>query len=327
MKATKIPVIVITGFLGSGKTTLLNRLLADNPNTAVIINEFGNTPVDQDLIEQQGLPLTTLAGGCMCCQIKGTLAPTLRNLWMAWEQAAQKPFQRMIIETSGIASPEPILDTLLRDKWLSGRYHLLQVITTLAIPSAIEQLNRFAEAKAQVAWADTLLLTHADLADEDQKAALEAQLAALAPTTPRFETVTARLSAAQIPDHVPAMRRLPNQATPIIHGFSSLSLHLQTRISWPQLETILQNLVSEQAADLVRIKGVVLLLNEPQPMVIQAAGQRLYPPAALSGRATDDLRSRLIFITRANQQSLAEQILQAFGAIIDKSALRLHAES
>ena len=87
MKATPtIPVIILTGFLGSGKTTLLNRLLAKGPRTAVIINEFGNTPVDQRLIETQGMPLMTLVGGCLCCQIKGTLAPTLRNLWMAWDQ-------------------------------------------------------------------------------------------------------------------------------------------------------------------------------------------------------------------------------------------------
>ena len=122
----KIPVIVITGFLGSGKTTLLNRVLADGVKTAVVINEFGATPIDQDLLQIQDIPMTVLSGGCLCCQIKGALAPTLKNLWMAWNKAETKPFERIIIETSGVASPEPILDTLLRESWLSKRYHLNQ---------------------------------------------------------------------------------------------------------------------------------------------------------------------------------------------------------
>lgn len=324
MTPPKIPVIVITGFLGSGKTTLLNRLLADKPNTAVIINEFGNIPVDPSLLEQQGLPLTTLAGGCLCCQIKGALAPTLRNLWMAWQQSSQPPFARMTIETSGIASPEPILDTLLRDKWLSSRYHLAEIVTTLAIPSAIEQLNRFAEAKAQVAWADTLLLTHADLADAEQKSALTAFLNGLAPATPRFESLAAYRNASRKP---PALRRLPRQDDRPQHGFSSLSLHLQTRLNWQQLQHLLQGILSNPALELVRIKGVVLLLNEPGPMVIQAAGQRLYPPTPLAGRATDDIRSRLVFISSGNPALLAEQLLLAFGDSIDKNDLRLHVDS
>jgi G3E family GTPase len=149
---SKIPVIVLTGFLGSGKTTLLNRLLTDGIKTAVIINEFGSTPVDQDLLQDQAISMTVLSGGCLCCQIKGALAPTLKNLWMAWNGAAEKSFDRLIIETSGIASPEPILDTLLREPWIAKRYALRQVVATLAIPSARDQLDRHAEARAQVVW-------------------------------------------------------------------------------------------------------------------------------------------------------------------------------
>jgi len=115
MKAVKIPVIVITGFLGSGKTTLLNRLLADGVKTAVVINEFGTTAIDQELLQNQDIPMTVLSGGCLCCQVKGALSPTLKNLWMAWQNTKIKPFERIIIETSGVASPEPILDTLLRE--------------------------------------------------------------------------------------------------------------------------------------------------------------------------------------------------------------------
>ena len=182
----KIPVLLLTGFLGSGKTTLLNRLLADGIKTAVVINEFGSTPVDQDLLQSQDIPMTVLSGGCLCCQIKGALAPTLKNLWMTWNGAIDQPFERIIIETSGIASPEPILDTLLREPWLSKRYRLQQVVTILAIPAAPEQLQRFAEVRAQLVWADILLLSQSDLANTEQLETLQQQLQRLAPATPKL---------------------------------------------------------------------------------------------------------------------------------------------
>jgi len=315
-----IPVTVLTGFLGSGKTTLLNRLLANGPRTAVIINEFGNAPVDQELIESQGMPLTALAGGCLCCQIKGALAPTLRNLWMAWDQAAIKPFERMIIETSGVASPEPILDTLMRDRWLTGRYKLQQVITTLSVPSAAGQLDRFAEARAQVAWADTLLLTHDDLADAGQHAELDRRLLTLAPATPRHRASRERCDLeVLLSDSLPLMRRLPDSKTLPEHGFRSISLHLQQPIPWPQLQTLLQNLLTSHATDLLRIKGVVYFPGQDQAMVVQAAANRLYPPTPLPSRETDDRRGRLVFIANGNADALADELITAIG----KDAVRL----
>lgn len=321
----KIPVIVLTGFLGSGKTTLLNQLLADKPKTAVVINEFGSTPIDQDLLQQTGMPLTTLAGGCLCCQIKGTLAPTLKNLWMAWNQAKDKPFERMIIEASGVASPEPILDTLLRERWLAGRYRLQSVITTLAIPSAIEQLDNFAEARAQVAWADALLLTHADLADAEQQAALDEYLRLIAPATPRQLAMPGAYRAdTLLAQASPFTRRLPDANPLPAHGFQSLSLHLQQALPWPQLQAILQDLLARHPTDLLRIKGVVYLSTQTEPVVIQAAANRLYPATALPSRPADDRRGRLVFIANGDIERLAEEIRQAFGASIASNAIKLH---
>ncbi len=326
MKVTpSIPVIILTGFLGSGKTTLLNRLLAEGPRTAVIINEFGSTPVDQCLIETQGMPLMTLAGGCLCCQIKGTLAPTLRNLWMAWDQAETKPFERMIIEASGVASPEPILDTLLRDRWLSSRYRLKRVITTLAIPSAIEQMESFAEARAQVAWADALLLTHDDLADADQHTALDACLQAIAPATPRYRATRERCDTDMLlAGSLQHIRILPNSVLPPEHGFRTISLHLEQPIPWLRLHTILQDLLVSHPKDLLRIKGVVYLSEQVQPLIIQAAANRLYPPSPLPCRASDDHRGRLVFITTDDPQSLANELVTAIGCQLGRDAVRLH---
>ncbi|MBD9363503.1 CobW family GTP-binding protein [Methylomonas fluvii] len=319
----KIPVIVLTGFLGSGKTTLLNRLLADGVKTAVVINEFGEIPVDQDLLADQNLPLTVLSGGCLCCKVKGALAPTLKNLWMAWEQAASKPFERMIIEASGIASPEPILDTLLRERWLASRYRLQIVITTLAIPSGAAQLDSFAEARAQVAWADTLLLTHADVSNAGQQAALATRLQMLAPATPRLTTGDF-LAASLLTNAGPSLRRLPNDAPLPAHNFRSISLHLEQVMLWQQLQTLLQELLTRHPQDLLRIKGLVYLAEQTEPMVIQAAGTRLYPPIPLSARASDDGRGRLVFIVNGEPTALATDLNKAFAPFLSGNAIKLH---
>jgi G3E family GTPase len=325
MNPSKIPVIVLTGFLGSGKTTLLNRLLADGVKTAVVINEFGNTPVDQDLLSDQNIPMTVLSGGCLCCQIKGALAPTLKNLWMTWDQAKDKPFERIIVETSGVASPEPILDTLLRERWLASRYHLDAVITTLAIPSALQQLDDFAEARAQVAWADTLLLTHADLAAADQDAALNERLQTLAPATSRHKMTDGECqSGARITNIGPALRRLPTGNSLPAHNFASISLHLDQALPWPRLEAILQELLARHQLDLLRIKGVIYQPEQAEALAIQAAANRLYPPTPLTIRSSDDRRGRLVFITSGDSKALAEELTGLFAGFIPPNAIRQH---
>ncbi len=323
---TRIPVIILTGFLGSGKTTLLNRLLSDGVKTAVIINEFGSTPVDQELIEQQNIPLTILAGGCVCCQIKGTLAPTLRNLWMAWDQAETKLFDRMIIETSGVASPEPILDTLLRDRWLSSHYKLQQVITTVAFPSAIDQMDSFPEVRAQVAWADVLLLTHSDLANTEMHNALDSRLQTFAPATPRFiaSREHCNMDALLTAGTSKNFRELPVGGSQLEHGFRNISLHLDQPMPWSQLQTILENILINHPKDLLRIKGVVYLSEHVEPVVIQAATNRLYPPSLLPNRVNDDHRGRLVFIFTGEHELIADELIAGFGATIGKNAVRIH---
>lgn len=321
----KIPVIVITGFLGSGKTTLLNRLLADGVKTAVVINEFGATPIDQDLLQEQNIPLTVLSGGCLCCQIKGALAPTLKNLWMVWNNAKAKPFERIIIETSGVASPEPILDTLLREPWLSKRYLLQKIITTLAIPSAIAQLERHAEAHAQMVWADLLLLTHADQADARQCAELIDYLTLQVPATP---TLTATLdlfdTSALESKTSPSFRRIPTgQALPE-HSFRSVSLYLEHTPSWPQLQATLQTLLAKYSDDLVRIKGVVYPPGCTEPLAVHGVAGHLYPPVPLPESRNQDRRSRLVLITISSPEQLANELLIHLGTERSQNLIRLH---
>jgi G3E family GTPase len=322
---SKIPVIVLTGFLGSGKTTLLNRLLADGIKTAVIINEFGSTPIDQDLLMNQSIPMTVLSGGCLCCQIKGTLAPTLKNLWMAWNDRPEKPFDRLIIETSGVASPEPILDTLLREPWIAKRYALQQVVATLAIPSAHAQLDHYAEARAQVTWADVLLLTHVDLVDASQITELSAYLKTLAPTTPTIIATSKPFGAAGLLSYgQPPFRPLPNAAPLPDHNFRSLSLYLEHIPDLADLQSALQGLLDRHPDDLIRIKGIVYTTEPTEAWAIQATAGRLYPPVSLPIRLNQDRRSRLILIALSDLEQLAQELLVNLGLGLDQNPIRLH---
>jgi G3E family GTPase len=318
----RLPVVVLTGFLGSGKTTLLNRLLRDEPRAAVLINEFGNTPVDQDFIESEELPLMTLAGGCLCCQVRSSLAPVLKNIRMAWDKPGMPEFGRVIIETSGVASPEPVLDTLLRDRWLEARYRLDAVIATLAVPSALDTLARFPEAEAQVAWADALVLTQTDLADAATLARVEARLAELAPTIPKLRALWGELEPADLPAPA-AYRRVPEGTIRPDHGFHSVSLNLLGSIPWATLESVLNLLLSRHPA-IVRVKGIVYLPDRLEPVAVHGASGRLYPPVILPARAAADHRSRLVLIAAGPVSWLAEELVAALGGNVEPNAVRLH---
>lgn len=308
----KLPVLVLTGFLGSGKTSLLNGLLKSWPRSAVLINEFGAMPVDQRLVELHNIPVTVLGGGCLCCQMRGSLAPTLKNLWMAWN--AQPQFDRLIIEASGVASPEPVLDVLLRERWLAQRIQLQAVVTTLAVPWALEQIARFPEAMAQVAWADVLVLTQADLAEADDLAKLECRLATLAPGMPRLRSAFGQIDPGRLLAGVSqGFRRVPMAGERPSHPFHSLSLRLESPVPWLRLRTVLETLLERYSSTLVRIKGVVYLPEEARPVAVQAAGGRLHPPMPLSPRASDDGVGRLVFITDGKVVGLDEETQALLG--------------
>lgn len=322
----RLPIVLLTGFLGSGKTTLLNRLLQAWPRTAVLINEFGATPLDQALLERTDIPLMTLSGGCLCCQIKGTLAPTLKNLRMAWQTQTPSAFERIIIECSGVASPEPVLDVLLRDRWLAARYQLQATLTTLAIPNAREQVQRFPEARSQLAYADAVILTHGDVADVDDMASVTALLDTLIPATPRLAAVQGGLN----PDHLlqqmhssPHYRPYSGQADWPDHGFRSVSLYLDQPLPKPVLYSTLERLLREFGAVLIRIKGVVYLTGETRPQVIQAAGGRLYPPALLPG-SPQDQTGRLVIITAGDPKAVAETLRVELGGHAPPESIRYH---
>ena len=171
-----LPVTLITGFLGSGKTTVLNHLVRTLPRTAILMNEFGDVALDHQLLEKMDGPIALLSGGCVCCTISGSLSPTLKNLWMARQKGDIPKFERVIIETTGIADPAPVLDNLLHDRWVNARFRLDGVVTTVDAVLGEQQLDSYFEAVKQVAVADFLLLTKSDLATDNAIRAADADV-------------------------------------------------------------------------------------------------------------------------------------------------------
>jgi len=310
----RIPVIVLSGFLGSGKTTLLNRLLSHYPRSAIIINEFGTTPIDQQLLREHNMPISTLAGGCLCCQVIGSLTPLLKNLRMAWEaqpfdSAHGKPFDRIFIETSGVANPEPVLDTLLRERWLAARYRLEGMITTVSAINGLEMLSRFSEAQAQVVWADTLVITQTDLVVAGQTEMLLGELARLAPGSVRLQAIQGDVAQEAVMSVAPASYRLKSSFAVPEHHFYSVSLQLDQAVAWERLQPVLERLLQRYAGRLVRLKGVVYTPDNASPLLVQAAGNVLFPAMRLSAKANNDTRGRLVFITDGLEAEFSGELM------------------
>lgn len=305
----RIPVFIISGFLGSGKTTLLNRLLSHAPKSAVIINEFGIAPIDQQLLRDHKVPLSTLVGGCLCCQVKGSLTPLLKNLRMAWD-SGDSPFERVIIETSGVANPEPVLDILLRERWLVKRYSLQGVISTVSAIMDEDHFDYFPEAQAQLAWADTVVMTQTDLASAQQIERMNTRLDQLAPAATRLTVVQGEIGPNALLNFPKKIRRLPDAERPDFpdHGFSSITLQLEVPIPWERLQSALLYLTMHYK-QLVRLKGLVYISGQEQPWLVQGTAGKLYPPTQLPSRSSDDGIGRLVFISKGEITDLTEALI------------------
>jgi G3E family GTPase len=196
----KLPVSVITGFLGSGKTTLLRHLLAQDwmKDTAVVINEFGEIGLDHELVEAASEDTILLSSGCLCCTIRGDLIDTLRRLYKQRDRGEIPAFRRLVIETTGLADPAPILQTLIGDPLLSAFYRLDGVITTVDAVNAMSQFDSQIESVKQAAVADRLLITKSDLASAAALSLLEARLRQLNPAAPIHRINQGQIQADQL---------------------------------------------------------------------------------------------------------------------------------
>jgi len=296
-----LPLTLLTGFLGSGKTTLLQRAVRDPAfsDSAVLVNEIGAIGLDHHLVETIDGPLLELPGGCLCCAVREDLAAGLRDLLARRAAGTVRPFRRLVIETTGLADPAPILYTLGADPALDAEVRLARIVTTIDAVTGEASLARFAEAARQAAVADLLLVTKTDLAAPS--AALLARLGAL---NPRAARALAPGAPAQILFGADAPRAAADPPPPAhadhTHGIATYTIALAGPIGRLEFAKALGGLAGSHGEDLLRVKGLVGFADRPdRPAVIQGAQHALYDPVWLDAWPDGARRSWLLFIVHA----------------------------
>ncbi|HJQ58664.1 MAG TPA: GTP-binding protein [Vineibacter sp.] len=336
--AGRMPVALITGFLGSGKTTLLNHILRD-PRMArslVLVNEFGEIGLDHMFVQSVDGEMVLMKSGCVCCTIKGDLERTLRDIARQRQAQALPPFDRVLIETTGLADPAPIIALLLNNPMTAHDYRLDAVVATVDLVHGAAQLDAQPEAVKQAAVADRVLLTKGDLASVAQRAALDPRLAALNPGAPRFEVahgavdpallfdagpfdpagktdkVRQWLAAEQVDAHGHTHKHDHDHQHDHAHGHAapagdpnrhdahigSFCLTWDSPLDWDSFHRWLAAVRANWADRLLRVKGVLNVAGEDRPLVIHGVHSVFHPPTLLAGWPDDDRRSRVVFITR-----------------------------
>ncbi len=309
----KTPVVLVTGFLGSGKTTLISRLL-EHPGmgeTAVIVNELGEIGIDHHLLRRVDERTVLLSSGCVCCVLRGDLVDELRDLLDRRDAKEVPHFKRVVVETTGVADPVPIVMTLLSDPVVRHHYELESVVATV---DGVHGL-RGPESVKQVAVADRLVLTKADIAGPETRVELEAQLAHLNPT--------AQIRAAAFGEVAPdwlfdgALRDPRDLEHKLEHGNAhhghdvrSCVLFLE-EIDWMAFGLWLTMLLQARGEDILRVKGF-LNVGGDGPVLVSCVQHAVHPPLHLDEWPDEDRRSRLVFIGRGVVAEELEMSLRAF---------------
>jgi G3E family GTPase len=300
-EAQPLPVALLTGFLGSGKTSFLRRVLADPEasDTAVLINEFGEVGLDHLMVEAtRPGDVVQLPSGCMCCAVKQDLALALHRLLRSRADGTLPQFRRVVIETSGLAEPAPILYTLAAEAYLEHMLRCDRVVTVVDALLGEATIARFAEATAQAACADLLLISKTDL--QQASAELLQQLQSLNPWAEIADGPTLPSPAAVL---FPAttVRRKQRRWAAAAHssGISAYSLVLHRKLTRLEFAMALGGLARERGEDLLRVKGFVEFAEKPgRPAELHAVQHTLYPPRWLDGWPDSDHSQRLVFIVR-----------------------------
>jgi len=336
----RIPVMLLTGFLGSGKTTLLNAWLRspELANAAVIVNEFGEVGIDHALIASSSDNTIELSTGCLCCTVRGDLVNTLRELHVKREKGEIRAFDRLVIETTGLADPAPVIQALMTFP-VARRFRLRQVVTTVDAVNGDDTLEQHPESVKQAAVADEIILTKTDLPQASveellQRLKLLNPGAAIHHSSPDRMPSPDTLMAVDIYDptkksadviqwlNAEAYARGTGHGHADAHGhehgdgsdqardhhrhditrhnaeIGSFCLEYETPLHWEHVSTWLDALVMAHGEQLLRVKGIINVVGRNRPIVVQAVQHLFHPPFELSAWPSDDRKSRIVFITR-----------------------------
>jgi G3E family GTPase len=332
---TKLPAAVLTGFLGSGKTSVLNRLVRDAgmANALVIINEFGDIGLDHELIEPLAGDIVLLQSGCLCCTLRSDLTETLFSAFHKAERGEIVRFDRVVIETTGLAEPEPIMQALIAEPSVAGRFELRTVLATVDALHGENSLERHLEAVKQVAVADRILITKVDLAASASVEAIKARLRALNPTAPISEiTLDSGLDPSLLwgggdLDFGSSLEKMGKEFVRKgcargddthrhEHGIRSISVAYDNPIPAETLDRWLVSLLDLRGSGLLRFKAIVNVVELSGPLVLHGVQHVLHPPLALRAWPSQDRRTRMVLITC----DLDEQVLRSALAELEAPA-------
>jgi len=341
-----IPVIVATGFLGSGKTTLLKRVLSSEAfgDTAVLVNEFGEVGLDHLLLGEVAPDTVLLSSGCLCCSIRGELSDALRGLYSRRQRGEIPAFRRVVLETTGLADPGPIVSTLLADPVLKHHFRCGAIVTTVDAVNALADHVRQPEWIRQVAVADRLVITKTDLVDDLRLARLEEVLQRLNPAADKARSDALDEQIFQGDQGVvrsdsveevarwfrpPDLGRAADYAAPPSGGFGpevhgshlsdvqSFCVILDREIDWTAFALWLSMLLHCHGNEILRVKGLLNVAGSNTPVALHGVQHVIHPPVHLKRWPDDDRRSRIVFITRGIASDTIQPSLETF---VDKLA-------
>jgi len=315
--ADRLPLVLVTGFLGSGKTTLISALLRHPAmgEAAVLVNELGETPIDHHLVRQIDERTVVMGSGCVCCTLRGDLRDELRDLLARRARRDVPPFARVVVETTGLADPAPVVSTLLGEPVLRHQYALEAVVATVDAVNGAATLDRHAESVKQAALADTLLVTKVDAAPARGTAALEARLRALNPVATirrvSFGAVEPSAVLRARARHAPPDGRGEPATGAHAHDVRAFTVVLDEPLDWDAFAVWLTMLLQARGLDVLRVKGL-LDVGARGPVLLDGVQHVVHPPRHLDAWPDADRRSRIVFITRGIEREALEASLRAF---------------
>lgn len=335
----RIPVTLLTGFLGSGKTTLLNKLLAHPgmKDAAVIINELGEEGLDHILAQNVDSSYVAdnavlLQNGCLCCTLSNELADTMRDLYFKRSMDAIPQFSRLLIETTGMADPGPIMANLMSEPVIESVYRLDAVAVTIDAMYGLQQLTEHDEARKQAAVADVLLMTKTDIATAEQISALKEKLISINPGATQHKVLHGEIT----PDFIidvglfdPSGKRaeperwlraplkpanslqgkLPTSGDSHENDITSFTVTLPTSIAWKSFKPVLLKLCKMHGEQLLRLKGILHTSDQAHPLAIHAVHFTPYPATLLADWKEDEPSSRVVCIGKGLDEDAIRKLL------------------